>query len=501
MRHTLFLFVLVLFMAADVRATSTTWTVTKTADTNDGVCDADCSFREALDNASPVFTDTIVFSSLFNTPQTITLAGHALEIGTNLIINGPGADLLTISANNLSNVFEISGPTSLMTLSGMTITGGSGDGIEVNSAFDLQIKECIITENGSNGIENSDFTRVYDSTISANGASGIDNSFGDMEIQRTTITGNAGTRAGGIYNTGGELNLIKSTVSNNTGNSFYDVHAGGIYNSGTLIVTNSTISGNAAVGGDFNAGGIYEDSDGTAFIRDCTITNNSADGANSAGGIYSEGLFDPVVEDTIIAANVNNSVIADVVGGFTSDGYNLIGNVGLATGFTNTGDQTGSGASPIDPRLDPLDNYGGPTETHRLQVSPIVSPAIDKGSSGTSEDQREYIRPHNKVSIPPAPGGDDSDIGAYELHFFVSIGGRAISSDGKGIKNVLIRIIGPSGEARFQKTNRFGLYRFEKIPRNRTYNVTATYRNFEFEAQIVNVTEETITDLDFVAMP
>jgi len=29
-------------------ALAATWTVTKTADTNDGVCDADCSLREAV---------------------------------------------------------------------------------------------------------------------------------------------------------------------------------------------------------------------------------------------------------------------------------------------------------------------------------------------------------------------------------------------------------------------------------------------------------------------
>lgn len=41
-----------------------TLTVTKTADTNDGVCDADCSLREAVAAASA--GDAINFSSLFN---------------------------------------------------------------------------------------------------------------------------------------------------------------------------------------------------------------------------------------------------------------------------------------------------------------------------------------------------------------------------------------------------------------------------------------------------
>ena len=54
-----------------IHASAATLVVTKTADTNDGICDTDCSLREAVTAAA--VGDTIVFSSLFNTPQTITL--------------------------------------------------------------------------------------------------------------------------------------------------------------------------------------------------------------------------------------------------------------------------------------------------------------------------------------------------------------------------------------------------------------------------------------------
>lgn len=54
--------------AADIAATVT---VTKIADTNDGVCDSDCSLREAVSASKN--GDTIVFSELFNSPQIILL--------------------------------------------------------------------------------------------------------------------------------------------------------------------------------------------------------------------------------------------------------------------------------------------------------------------------------------------------------------------------------------------------------------------------------------------
>ena len=96
-----------------------------------------------------------------------------------------------------------------------------------------------------------------------------------------------------------------------------------------------------------------------------------------------------------------------IANSFDSNGYNLIGD-GNATGaFNQTGDQ-------IDPEpgLDRLGSYGGPTQTHRLQPE---SPAIDKGSSGATTDQRGQSRPHDFTDIANATGGDGSDIGAFEL--------------------------------------------------------------------------------------
>ena len=69
--------------------------------------------------------DTIAFSSLFNTPQTITLTGGQLELsGTTAptTITGPGANLLSVSGNNASRVFLVDANVTA-SLSGLTITG------------------------------------------------------------------------------------------------------------------------------------------------------------------------------------------------------------------------------------------------------------------------------------------------------------------------------------------------------------------------------------------
>jgi hypothetical protein len=64
--------------------------------------------------------------------------------------------------------------------------------------------------------------------------------------------------------------------------------------------------------------------------------------------------------------------------------------------------------------LGPLQDNGGPTATQTLLPG---SPAIDKGGAadGVTTDQRGRFRPVDDPSIAPAGGGDNSDIGAFEM--------------------------------------------------------------------------------------
>ena len=61
------------FMMALQTIQAATFTVTKTADTNDGVCNADCSLREAIAAANTAASDDVIeFDPMvFNAAQTI----------------------------------------------------------------------------------------------------------------------------------------------------------------------------------------------------------------------------------------------------------------------------------------------------------------------------------------------------------------------------------------------------------------------------------------------
>ncbi len=81
------------------------------------------SLRDAIAIASG--GDTIDFDPGLE-GQTITLTGGELAVTQNLDIEGPGADLLTISGDATGRVFDIGGGANV-TIAGLTIADGLAD--------------------------------------------------------------------------------------------------------------------------------------------------------------------------------------------------------------------------------------------------------------------------------------------------------------------------------------------------------------------------------------
>ena len=108
---------------------------------------------------------------------------------------------------------------------------------------------------------------------------------------------------GGIDNSG-TLTVSNSTIDNNTAsNGIIDFGGGGIFNVGTLTVSNSTIANNSATGSYGSGGGIDNDA-GTLTVSNSTIANNSAVG--TGGGIFTwfgSGTGSLTVTDSTIANN------------------------------------------------------------------------------------------------------------------------------------------------------------------------------------------------------
>src|SRR5215207_500935 len=156
---------------------------------------------------------------------------------------------------------------------GLTIDGGSAD-ITISGANQYRVFEV-----GSGAMLTLSNLTVADGAAAADpdfGAGGGIFNAGTLEVSNSTISGNSagnsapggGAPGGGIFN-GGTATVRNSTISGNS--AIFD--GGGIFNAGsTLEISNSTISGNSAAGG----GGGINNFDGTATVSNSTLSGNSA---------------------------------------------------------------------------------------------------------------------------------------------------------------------------------------------------------------------------------
>ena len=151
-------------------------------------------------------------------------------------------------------------PTVFATPQTITLTAG---------ALELTNTSGLITINGPAAgvtISGGELSRVFQVVPGASAT-----------ISGVTITGGSTTgNGGGLYNQG-TLNLTNCTVSGNSAGS-----GSGLFNAGTTTLTNSTISGNSAT----KAGGGV-DNTSMATLTNCTVNGNSA--TNGGGGLNNTG--------------------------------------------------------------------------------------------------------------------------------------------------------------------------------------------------------------------
>jgi hypothetical protein len=389
------------FEVLEARHLLSTYVVDRLTDTGAG-SDLAGDLRYCINHAAD--GDAITFG----VTGTINLAGE-LYLDRNINIEGPGADLVTVSGpgsnsypHNFRDFMVEEGAT--VSISGLTITNG--------------------------------YAPQFDSDIPANLGGGIAN-LGTLTLSNSTVTGNTvnscpeencfdgspPSGGGGIFNGNADgtavLTIINSTVSDNWAP---DGEGGGIANGvsgygyndvpgGTVILSNSTVWGNSAGAG----GGIYNtDSGGMVMVTNSTISGN---GANGGGGIYNRILNDLVMGNTILAGNYSQNG-ADLYGRFTSAGYNLIG---------------------VDPQLGPLQDNGGPTLTMAVLAGSPALNAGDPSQLGVA-DQRGVLR----------TGG--VNIGAYQASATAFVLSAPDTVDPGTPFDLSVAAVDPFGQAAFGYT-------------------------------------------------
>src|SRR5262245_13570790 len=121
---------------------------------------------------------------------------------------------------------------------------------------------------------------IANGKVTSNLGGGVYNS-GTLTVTDCTFAGNsASSGVGGGIDNSGTLTVTNCTFADNSAN-----HGGGIASTGALTVTNCTFANNLAGGGGGNGGGIFSMRD-TLTVTNCTFSGNAA---LRGGGIYSWG--------------------------------------------------------------------------------------------------------------------------------------------------------------------------------------------------------------------
>ena len=278
-------------------------------------------------NSNADLSNQIVFQA--GLAGTISLTRGPLAVNKNLRITGPGEDVLTVSGNHQSGVFDITADprAQVVAISGLTIADGTGvtvGGVNVgggiyNDHAQLTLSHCTITGNstsgafGNGGGVNSQGTLILDScAVSGNSSSdygggitaGTNSGFarGSLTITSSRIADNLagpGGFGGGLY-IEQPATITDSTISGNTAGAFG--RGGGIDVFGsfdrpiTVALSRSVIAGNSARSG----GGLYND-DGMVTLADTTVSGNVGGGLNNQ-------VFPMTITDSVISDNLGNSV-------------------------------------------------------------------------------------------------------------------------------------------------------------------------------------------------
>jgi hypothetical protein len=460
-----------------------------------GICETalgNCTLRAAIQESNALAgADEIILP-----PNTYLLTiVSELGITSSLTITGGGASTTIIDGNKSvrpNSRVLVAGSGIIVNISGVTIrnggTGGRGGGI-FNVGM-LTLTNSTVSGNNADqdggGIYNADggTAMLTGITVSGNNASvdggGISNDVGGtVTLTNSTVSGNnAGDDAGGIFNLG-TMTLTNITVSgNNCGDG-----GGGIRHSvGTLTLTNSTVSGNNA---GQNGGGFYNFS-GTASSFNSTITDNRSDadlnGTGIGGGVHNDPAATFTFQNTILAGNfetqrVGNSFVAttgECDGTITSSGNNLMKNYDTSH-CTVTG-------NPLlaDPKLGPLQNNGGPTQTHALLVG---SPAIDGGNPSGCRDNLGALLATDQRGFRRTVVAT-CDIGAYELIRIEGEFGEVLSG-APGQASVLAGSFESSGASRgpaFQLFDSAGTLQTTQFVLNPDFRIDVSFVVGNFDA-------------------
>jgi uncharacterized repeat protein (TIGR01451 family) len=414
-----------------------------------------CTLRSAVQAANQVAGPSTINVAAGTYVLTIAPSGadddstgdlNVTNLSGKITINGAGSGTsgTIVDGNFTDQIFSLNTDTDVEIV-GVRIRNGRTGGLG-------QVTTCPAGGGGVDDLGGGIYTDgaltltndVITGNMSSGHGGGLARSGNDpLTIKSTTFDGNISCQGDSSFHAGGgaaifgfgtaAVTIDRSTFSNNSADA--NGNGGGAAIFVTATITNSTFSGNDADHG----GGIDHEGEGPQLdLFADTFTSNTARGGGSA--LYVSGGVDSVV-NTTISGNIGDGAIASGFGNTTISFSTLTNNQGnivdrdgadfnlnnsIVTGspgancngsissghnvFDDSGSECGAISNDVksaDPKLGPLQDNGGPTQTRALLTG---SPAIDAGEIETctatakNVDQRAVTRPK----------GPECDVGAFE---------------------------------------------------------------------------------------
>ena len=389
----------------------------------------------------------------------------------------------------------------------------------------------------------------------ATGAGGAMQNFSTstLHIYNTTIHGNtcntANTGGGGIQ-ANGTLTMSNVTFSFNNA---IGGDGGGIYYNGTgLTMNNVTVANNTATGG--GSGGLHKSTSTlNANVRNSIFSGNTGGASpDVTGAISSQGnniirtvgtstgwiasdlqntdpllaplgyygtingnqrIYTHALLNNSPAINAGNNCVTDLTCGAANPpvalntdarGANRIGNVDIGAYEINSAyvailpDAVSNQGYNFTLAINTggfIYNYAGGSPPMGLGLNSSSTTAFFGGSPvtlgtfnfGISGNMNSLAAINYRISIV-----SDANV--------ASIGGRVTTSTGAAVPNAVVRMTDSMNVSRFARTNGFGYFRFDEVPRDQTYTVSVTSKQYQFQPQMITVTDN-VTNLDFTAQP
>jgi hypothetical protein len=263
---------------------------------------------------------------------------------SNFTVHGNKADSVVITRPVTNSVSLLYIHTSNVVIDGITFrdgysTGQAGGAINndvANGDYTMIVKNCIFKHNQTT---NNGGGAVFEYSANYN------TNTGHHYYYNCIFNNNIAPKGGGVYTAGPTVRFYNCTFTNNSGSA------------------------------------IFHEKNGYDVIISCTIAGNTNSSGDAAVNSNNAAIYNNIIAGNVLATN--NGIAADIVGGSTDWGYNILGYTGASTNLLSTSHFVSIGAlnlllentgtSGTAKFLGKLADNGGNTPTLKLIAKSVIA--------------------------------------------------------------------------------------------------------------------------------